>query len=469
MTRLREVLFILFPSAVFAQASAISSVVNAATGEARLSPGGRAVVRLGYISSELQPWTVKVGGLDAPLVGEDDDGYWVIQIPFELPIGPTTVTANLGNVSTPPFGITLEPFSPGVLNFQRPDSPLVWLECSAPDRHAKPGVVLTALAVGLGPSEPPSIASSSTLLPPPLPTVAKPRITVAGREAEILSSVHAYRGEYRVTFRIPPETPLGFQSVVISIGDYRGSQGLPVTPAMLHRQNVFGGQSYATPGSVVASYACGGFFSNAGPPGLFGDTRNPPVELGGTTVTVKDSAGTERRAPLLFVGRVQVNYIVPVGTASGPATVTTTSIEGAVSGRLEIRPAVPRLYAGRSGAPAAAVLRVRNGVLAIEPVERISASGQPEIAPIDMGPDTDELYLLLFGTGFRGRSSLDNVRLVIGNIAAPVTYAGPQGENGEIDQLNVRLPRALAGHGNFLDVTLTIDGWRAFGGRLHFP
>jgi uncharacterized protein (TIGR03437 family) len=292
---------------------------------------------------------------------------------------------------------------------------------------------------------------------------------VAGRGAEVLDSVLAARGEYRVSFRIPPETPTGFQPVAISIGDYTGSQGLPITPAMIHPQNVFRGQAYATQGATVAAYGCGAAFSGAGPGGLFGDSRNPPTELGGATVTVKDSAGMERRAGLVFVGRFQVNYIVPLDTAIGPAIVTTRSVDGIASvGHLEVRATAARLYFGRSGAPAAVVVRVRNGVQTTEPIEGISASGVSEMAPIDMGPETDQLYLALFGTGFRARSSLENVRLLIGNVEAPVMYAGPQGEHGELDQLNARLPRALAGHGRLLDVRLTVDGWPVFGGQLRF-
>jgi len=38
-----------------------------------------------------------------------------------------------------------------------------------------------------------------------------------------------------------------------------------------------------------------------------------------------------------------------------------------------------------------------------------------------------------------------------------VQYAGPQGGYAGLDQVNIRVPRSLAGRGN-VDVVLTVDG-----------
>ena len=68
----------------------------------------------------------------------------------------------------------------------------------------------------------------------------------------------------------------------------------------------------AAPESMVtASNTTGGLANTTVP----GDLRNPPTTLGGTTVTVRDSAGVERLAQLDYVSPRQVNYIVPAGTA----------------------------------------------------------------------------------------------------------------------------------------------------------
>ncbi|MBS1789332.1 MAG: pre-peptidase C-terminal domain-containing protein [Acidobacteria bacterium] len=82
--------------------------------------------------------------------------------------------------------------------------------------------------------------------------------------------------------------------------------------------------------------------------------------------------------------------------------------------------------------------------------------------PIDLGADlgivTDQVYLVLFGTGLRGRSDLSAVKVKIGNLDTPVIYAGAQGDFVGLDQINVGpLPRSLAGRGE-IDVVVTIDG-----------
>src|SRR5262249_14905063 len=50
-----------------------------------------------------------------------------------------------------------------------------------------------------------------------------------------------------------------------------------------------------------------------------------PSTIAGTRITVRDSAGTERIAPLFFVSPMQVNYQVPPGTVEGNATVIATA------------------------------------------------------------------------------------------------------------------------------------------------
>ena len=47
--------------------------------------------------------------------------------------------------------------------------------------------------------------------------------------------------------------------------------------------------------------------------------------LGGASVSVKDSTGTVRAASLLYASPHQVNFLLPAGTSTGPATVTVTN------------------------------------------------------------------------------------------------------------------------------------------------
>jgi len=103
-------------------------------------------------------------------------------------------------------------------------------------------------------------------------------------------------------------------------------------------------------------------------------------------------------------------------------------------------------------------------------------SSQSKYVPlaIDPGAENDQVFLSLFGTGIRNRSSLDRVKVRLGGVDAEVRYAGEQGSLVGLDQLNVLLPRMLSGRGE-VDVELSVDGTEAnvgiisVGGRLLVP
>ena len=78
---------------------------------------------------------------------------------------------------------------------------------------------------------------------------------------------------------------------------------------------------------------------------------------------------------------------------------------------------------------------------------------------IAMGPDA-QVFLELFGTGIKGRSSLANVTATIGGEDVDVLFAGPQGQFPGLDQVNLSLPQGLHTRGE-TDVVLTVDGHAA--------
>jgi uncharacterized protein (TIGR03437 family) len=191
-----------------------------------------------------------------------------------------------------------------------------------------------------------------------------------------------------------------------------------------------------------------------------------PTSLAGTTVKVKDSAGIERLAPLFFVSPTQVNYQIPAMTAAGAATVTITSGDGTVStGTALVKAVAPSLFAANAdgqGVAAALALRIKaDGSRSYEPVAQFDAAQNRFVArPLDLGPETDQVYLALFGTGIRQHSSLSAVIATIGGAYAEVSFAGAQGAFTGLDQINVRVPRTLAGRGE-VDVLLTVEAQMA--------
>lgn len=195
----------------------------------------------------------------------------------------------------------------------------------------------------------------------------------------------------------------------------------------------------------------------------FATNINLPTSLANTSVSIKDGAGIERLAQLLFVSPTQVNYLVPRTLASGPAIVTITNELGIIStGTIFVKAVEPGLFAANADGrgPAAAVIqRVRaDNSQSYEPVVRFdTATNRFVTVPIALGAESEQVFLVLFGTGFRSRSSVANVKVFVGGVEATVTDALAQPEYAGLDQVNALLPRSLAGRGE-VDVTLIVDG-----------
>ena len=181
--------------------------------------------------------------------------------------------------------------------------------------------------------------------------------------------------------------------------------------------------------------------------------------LGGTTLTVQDSAGTNRLGRLYFVSPGQINFEVPAATAVGNATVTAYAGSGLVStATVAIKNTAPGIFTANgngSGVPAALGLRVTPaGAQSPVNVFQCNAAGVCTPAPIAMG--TDRIFIELYGTGARKRTSLDNVTCTIGGVSAPVAFVGAQGVIG-LDQINIEVPASLRGRGE-VPLVLTVDG-----------
>jgi uncharacterized protein (TIGR03437 family) len=193
------------------------------------------------------------------------------------------------------------------------------------------------------------------------------------------------------------------------------------------------------------------------------ETTPLPVTLGGTSVKIRDSAGVERLALLFFVSAGQINLAIPPGTAPGTATITVTRDDGrSASATIQIDPVAPGLFsANADGKGVAAALAIRagaDGSQTLAPVfECPGGAGSCRAVPLDLGAESDQLILLLFGTGIRGRSNLAAVRATVGGANSEVLFAGPQGAFVGLDQVNVRIGRSLLGAGE-VDVVLTVDG-----------
>lgn len=188
-----------------------------------------------------------------------------------------------------------------------------------------------------------------------------------------------------------------------------------------------------------------------------------PTTLEGLTIKVIDSAGAERAASLFYVSGGQVNYLIPAGTALGTARVVVTRNNVIISTEsVRIDSVAPGIFSATSdgqGLASAVILRVKaDGTQTYEPMVRFDSSVNKFVAvPISFGDATDRVYLILYGTGIRNRASLSAVSASVGGTALPALFAGAQGQFVGLDQINLELPRSLAGRGE-VDVQLSVDG-----------
>ncbi|MCC6294858.1 MAG: hypothetical protein IT164_19560 [Bryobacterales bacterium] len=190
-----------------------------------------------------------------------------------------------------------------------------------------------------------------------------------------------------------------------------------------------------------------------------------PVSLAGTSVTVRDSLGVSHFAPLYYVSPGQINFLVPENAAFGAAAISVSTELGGS--------ATPVLALVRAVAPGVFTANATGAGVAAGFAARVKSSGEVESVPLfvydeparryenlplRLAASEEPVYLVLYGTGLRGRSGLPGVRLFVGGVSLPVQYAGPQGGYAGLDQVNAGpLPAALGGAG-LIAVQLEVDG-----------
>jgi uncharacterized protein (TIGR03437 family) len=286
--------------------------------------------------------------------------------------------------------------------------------------------------------------------------------------------------------------------LLTSLGDYAGAMDLaqqalakfnaqdpnPEEPPsiIMHQIGNLGlklaNQQAAGTGAVVTSVAPGSTVTLLAPDSIavgygarlatapMNNSGTLDTTLGGTTVSIKDAKGQSVLAPLFYVSPGQVNYSVPASVALGTATVTVKAGDGTTSaGLVSIVPVEPGLFTiNADGLIAGNILRFPSGGgdPAYEPLFTLDGAGNVQARPIDLS--TGQVYLVLYGTGIRGAST-GQVSVSIGGVAGSVAYAGAQGTDVGLDQVNVLVPASLAGQGD-VPLALTAAGRRSNTARI---
>lgn len=260
-------------------------------------------------------------------------------------------------------------------------------------------------------------------------------------------------------------TLLSNGKVLVAAGEPRISSASPVT---LASAELFDSGMPSVASVSAASFAAGpltpeaiiaAFGTNLAVSTQVAASLPLPTQLAGISVSIRDSLGIERASPLFFAAPNQINYLIPTGTSQGTAMVTVSSGATGVVEIVRVSPGLFSADASGAGLAAAVILRVKaNGEQMYEPVGQFDPVSNKIIpTPIDVSNPAEQVYLILFGTGFRHRSDLANVMAKIDGANSPVLFAGAQGDLVGVDQCNLRLPNSLAGRGD-ISIALIADG-----------
>ncbi len=182
-------------------------------------------------------------------------------------------------------------------------------------------------------------------------------------------------------------------------------------------------------------------------------TQPLPGSLAGRVVIIKKSDGGLIGAQMLYVSPTQINFVVPDGIPLGSSIVQVHKgneiTHAAFVDSKDIFPSLFSVNANGEGVLAGYVLGVKpDDSRRIVPIQRYdSAQNRYVAAPVEFGPPDERLFLVLYGTGFRRWTDLSKIAVTVGGTAGTVTYAGSQLVLAGLDQINLLLPRTLAGRG----------------------
>lgn len=221
--------------------------------------------------------------------------------------------------------------------------------------------------------------------------------------------------------------------------------------------------SYANGASFAGgTLAAGSIVSAFGPSGLAGGTDTPgviplPVLDQGTGITIKDSLGSIRNAPLFYVSPTQINLQIPDGTAAGTATFSVNYLGQSYLTILTIATVAPGIFQAN---PATHLLSAdvtanhADGSQTLAHTYLVNTSNAVVANPVNLGAPTDQVFLTLYATGIKNAHT---VNASIGGTPVPVAFVGPQGTFVGLDQINLGpIPHSLAGAGT-VNLMITAD------------
>jgi uncharacterized protein (TIGR03437 family) len=351
----RLLLTLLFTSTAFAQNPVINDVyglvpyLSPGTGP---SPGSQAEIWGSNFAAPSSKVSVTVGGKSAYVIGGDPYSMSV-EIPSDVPPGPTTISVTVDGRTSAPFNITLETYAPGIAscvgtslcNFGSfLNSKGIF---ASPSNPVRPGDALIAYALGLGPTNPPTPLGPA---PSAQPTASAVILTIGGTPGNAggplvggTAAVVSFAGvelgaigTYELDFKVPTGVQ-GTQPVYVTVGGVTsGPVMIPIFGIGALVSNAsFGSRATAAPGSIVSVFANG-----------LGSTDQlsgfPATTFQGVSVSFN---GTPSPLFHLSAAAGQIDLIVPSELpTSGTVNVQLGTPSGTSNYTLTMAPTVPAFY-----------------------------------------------------------------------------------------------------------------------------
>ena len=155
--------------------------------------------------------------------------------------------------------------------------------------------------------------------------------------------------------------------------------------------------------------------------------------------------------------------MIPTNTAPGLATITVTNAYGATASTIiVVSPTSPGLFSQDSsgtGLAAGQYIVAHADGSQTNPAQ--IAQYSPTLlqwVPVPIvASATDQVYLVLYGTGIRYKPSNGSVTATVNGHSVPVAYAGPQAQYFGEDQINLGPLTGLTGAGT-VNVQIVVNG-----------
>lgn len=308
----------------------ITSVTDQATGGTRLAPGEPVQIAGSNFSTGTSDLpTVTIGGEAAPLYTLFDPSKLIAAIPYDVPVGATTVTVTSHGNASNAFPITVSAFAPAILPGPLGSSPFYDMNgtqiTSTYQAVANQQVYL--VAIGLGPTNP-TVQAGATVTAR-APTTSPVSVTVGGVPVTpdyAGLKVGNISGDYEVLFKVPATVVPGATPVTISVGGVTSAAAtLQIGPPVPFITAIVNGATFQAKGAAANSFVSI-FGVNFGGSNTSTNVF-PATSFDGISVTANSD-----KIPLYYVFGLsgQINLVLPSELPdSGNVTVVVSNAQGA--------------------------------------------------------------------------------------------------------------------------------------------